>query len=441
MKFNELGINKKIIEKTIEQGFVELTSIQERCIPEIIKGRDVIGQAETGSGKTLAFCIPLLEKIEPKQGVQTVVITPTRELCVQVADEFKKFGKGLEIRTTSIYGGVNIKPQIKNLKSSEVVIGTPGRMLDHIRRNTIDLHNVCFFVLDEIDKMFEMGFIDDVEKIINNIPRKRQTLMFSATISNETNDLIKKHSNNSKIVRTKSNVDSNKLKQFYYNINEKNHKFSLLLHLLEKNKQELSIVFCGTRREADVLEKNLKHHGIPATVIHGGMRQNKRLDSLYALKNKKSKVLVATDVAARGLDIKNVKSIYNYDVPITPKDYTHRIGRTARAGEEGIAITLLTRRDYDNFRKVQNYNEHPIEKKEIPDFKLKSFKRQIEQKEKKIQYSKKPSTSKQYSKKPSTSKQYSKKPSTSKQYKKKKYGRANRFHHKRSFHSKRIKGL
>ena len=421
MKFEELEINKKIIEKTIEEGFEELTPIQERCIPEIIKGRDVVGQAETGSGKTLAFCIPLLEKIVPKQGVQAVVITPTRELCVQITDEFKKFGKGLEIRTTSIYGGVNIKPQIKNLQFSQVVIGTPGRMLDHIRRNTIDLNNVCFFVLDEIDKMFEMGFIDDVEKIIKNIPRKRQTLMFSATISNETNDLIIKHSNNSKIVRTKSNVDSNKLKQFYYNINEKNHKFSLLVHLLKKNREELSIVFCGTRKEADVLGKNLKYHSIPATVIHGGMTQNKRSDSLNALKNKRSKVLVATDVAARGLDIKNVKSIYNYDVPIIPKDYTHRIGRTARAGEEGIAITLLTRRDYVNFRKVQKYNEHRIEEKKIPDFKLFSLKRSIKQNEKKIQYSKQSSKNNQS--------------------KKKNYGRTIRFPKKRSFHSKRMKSF
>ena len=432
MKFEELEINKKIIEKTIELGFEELTTIQEKCIPEIIKGRDVVGQAETGSGKTLAFCIPLIEKIKPKQGIQTVVITPTRELCVQVADEFKKFGKGLDIRTTSIYGGVNIKPQIKNLMSSQVVIGTPGRMLDHIRRNTINMNNVCFFVLDEIDKMFEMGFIDDVEKIIKNIPKNRQTLMFSATISNETDDLIVKHSNNSKIVRTKSNVDSSKLKQFYYNIIDKNHKFSLLVHLLKKNKEELSIVFCGTRKEADVLGKNLKHHGILATVIHGGMNQNKRLDSLNALKNNRSKVLVATDVAARGLDIKNVKSIYNYDVPIIPKDYTHRIGRTARAGEDGIAVTLLTRRDYANFRKVQKYNEHIIEEKKIPDFKLFSLKRSINQNEKKIQYYKKPLKNNQNSNKI----QFSKKLSTNKRFKKKKYGRTIRFSHKKSFHSK-----
>ena len=437
MKFEELEINKKIIEKTIELGFEELTTIQERCIPEIIKGRDVVGQAETGSGKTLAFCIPLIEKIKPKQGIQTVVITPTRELCVQVADEFKKFGKGLEIRTTSIYGGVNIKTQIKNLMSSQVVIGTPGRMLDHIRRNTINMNNVCFFVLDEIDKMFEMGFIDDVEKIIKNIPEDRQTLMFSATISNETNDLIVKHSNNSKIVRTKSNVDSSKLKQFYYNIIDKNHKFSLLLYLLKKNKEELSIVFCGTRKEADVLGKNLKHHGILATVIHGGMNQNKRLDSLNALKNNRSKVLVATDVAARGLDIKNVKSIYNYDVPIIPKDYTHRIGRTDRAGEDGIAVTLLTRRDYANFRKVQKYNEHIIEEKKIPDFKLFSLKRSINQNEKKIQYSKKPLKNNQYSNKI----KFSKKLSTNKRFKKKKYGRTIRFPHKKSFKSKRMKSF
>jgi ATP-dependent RNA helicase DeaD len=431
MKFEELEINKKIIEKTIEFGFEELTTIQKRCIPDIIKGRDVVGQAETGSGKTLAFCIPLIEKTKPKQGIQTVVITPTRELCVQVADEFKKFGKGLEIRTTSIYGGVNIKPQIKNLLSSQVVIGTPGRMLDHIRRNTINMDNVCFFVLDEIDKMFEMGFIDDVEKIIKNIPKNRQTLMFSATISSETNNLIMKHSNNSKIVRTKSNVDSDKLKQFYYNINDKNHKFSLLVHLLKKNREELSIVFCGTRKEVDVLGKNLKHHDILASVIHGGMDQNKRSHSLNALKNKRSKVLVATDVAARGLDIKNVKNIYNYDVPIIPKDYTHRIGRTARAGEYGIAITLLTRRDFANFKKVQKYNEYNIEEKRIPDFKLFPLKRSIVQNKKKIQYFKKPSSNKQY--------------------KKNNYGRTIRFSHKRfshkksshrkSFHSKKMRNF
>jgi len=421
MKFEELEINKQIIEKTIEQGFEELTSIQEKCIPEIIKGRDVIGQAETGSGKTLAFCIPLLEKIVPKQGVQAVVITPTRELCVQVTDEFKKFGKKLGIRTTSIYGGVKIEPQIKRLLSSQVVIGTPGRMLDHIRRNTIDLRNVCFFVLDEIDKMFEMGFIDDVEKIISYTPRKRQTLMFGATISNEIHDLIMKHSTNSKVVRTKSFVDSNKLKQIYYNIYEKNHKFSILLHLLKKNKQELSIVFCGTRKEVDFLEKNLKHHGISVTAIHGGMKQNKRLDSLNALKNKQSKVLVATDVAARGLDIKNVMSIYNYDVPMTSTDYTHRIGRTARAGEEGIAITLLTRRDHENFRRVQSKDEHLIEEKKIPDVKIISLKRNVQQKEKKIQYSAKSSTFKQY--------------------RKKNYGRVNRYRHKKSFHSKKMKSF
>jgi len=283
------------------------------------------------------------------------------------------------------------------------------------------MYNVCFFVLDEIDKMFEMGFIDDVEKIIKNIPKNRQTLMFSATISDETNNLIMKHSNNSKIVRTKSNVDSNKLKQFYYNINDKNHKFSLLVHLLKKNREELSIVFCGTRKEVDVLGKNLKHHGILAAVIHGGMKQNKRLDSLNSLKNKRSKVLVATDVAARGLDIKNVKNIYNYDVPIIPKDYTHRIGRTARAGEEGNAITLLTRRDFANFRKIQKYNKNLITEKKIPDFKIFSLKRSTEINQKKIQYSKKTSTYKHYNKN--------------------NYGRTIRFPKKKSFHLKKIRSF
>ena len=182
MKFENLEINRKIVEKTIEQGFDELTLIQEKCIPEIIKGRDVVGQAETGSGKTVAFCLPILEKINRGEGLQTVVLTPTRELCIQVTDVFKDFGKILGIKTTSIYGGVGIEPQIKRIKTSEVVVGTPGRMLDHLNRRTLDLRNIRFLILDETDKMLEMGFIDDVEKIIRHTPKNRQTLMFSATI-------------------------------------------------------------------------------------------------------------------------------------------------------------------------------------------------------------------------------------------------------------------
>ena len=378
MKFNEIDINEKLKDKTNELGFKEPTLIQEKCIPEIIDGKDVVGQAETGSGKTVAFCLPLLDKIIPGEGIQTVVLTPTRELCVQITDVFKEFGRTLKVKTTSIYGGVSIEPQIKRLRRSEVIVGTPGRMLDHLRRKTMDLGEVRFLVLDEIDKMLEMGFIDDVERIIDYMPKQRQTLMFSATIERSINRLMQRHLSNPKIIKTKSQVDSSKLEQVYYDIYQRTDKFSILVHLLKTNKDGLAIIFCATRRECDIIEKNLRVHGIKASAIHGGMSQNKRMKSLDALKEQKTDVLVATDVAARGLDIKNVSHIYNYDVPKTSIEYIHRIGRTARAGENGSAITLLTGSDHDNFRRVQSNKELNIEKADIPEFKKVSFSRKMD---------------------------------------------------------------
>ncbi len=373
MKFEDLQLDQDIIEKTIEKGFEELTPIQKQCIPEILKQRDVVGQAETGSGKTVAFCLPILEKIKPKQGLQTVVLTPTRELCQQVTDVFTSFGKKMGINTTSIYGGVGINPQIKNIRTAEVVVATPGRMLDHLRRKTINFKDVRFLILDETDKMLEMGFIHDVEKIISYTPKNRQTLMFSATIMRSIHRLMNKHLKNPVVIKTKSQVDKSKLNQIYYDIQNKNDKFPLLVHLLQHDTSGLAIVFCGTRHISDVVAKNLRKQGINATAIHGGMSQNKRTQSLTSLKNERTDVLVATDVAARGLDIKNVSHIYNYDVPKTSIEYVHRIGRTARAGENGVAITLLTRPDHPNFRRVQQNDELIIKKAEIPEFEKVSF--------------------------------------------------------------------
>jgi ATP-dependent RNA helicase DeaD len=277
-----------------------------------------------------------------------------------------------------VYGGVSIGPQIRDIRTSEIVIGTPGRMLDHLRRRTIDLGIIKVLVLDETDKMFEMGFIDDVEEIIRYIPQQRQLLMFSATISEDVHRLARKHLKNPMIIKTRSYVDQSKLKQIYYDIYEQNQKFSLLVHLLNNNTDGLSIVFCGTRRESDAVSKNLARQGIRASAIHGGMRQQKRSSSLDALKTEKTKVLVATDVAARGLDIKNVTHIYNYDVPKTPTEYVHRIGRTARAGANGAAITLLTERDHDNFRRVQSNDDLRIERADVPDFRKVPFRRVFE---------------------------------------------------------------
>jgi len=373
MKFEELTINKKLIEKTYEEGYGELTLIQEKCLPSIIKGNDVVGQAETGSGKTVAFCLPILDKIVPRNGIQALVLTPTRELCVQVMDVFKDFGAQLKIKTISVYGGVSISNQIKNLPSADIVCGTPGRILDHLSRGTIDFSTVKFLVLDEMDKMFDMGFIKDVEKIISYVPRERQTLMFSATVSYEVHRIMNRHLKNPVIVKTRSQVDTTKLKQVYYDIYQQNNKFPLLVHLLKHSTPGLAIVFCGTRTESDIVAMNLKRQGINALAIHGGMSQHSRSKSLDALKNETTDVLVATDVAARGLDIKNVTHVYNYDVPPTPKEYTHRIGRTARAGENGDAVTLLTERDHDNFRRVQSNKELNIIKAQMPHFEKVSF--------------------------------------------------------------------
>jgi len=386
MKFDGLNINKTIIEKINAIGFNEMTPIQEKCLPEIIKGRDVVGQAETGSGKTLAFCLPILDKIKKNKKIQALILTPTRELCIQVSDVFYDFGDNIGVKTISIYGGVGIEPQIENISKSEIVVSTPGRLLDHIRRGTINLREIDFLVIDEIDKMLDMGFIDDVEKIINKTPKSRQTLMFSATILNDIDKLMNKHLNNPLVIATKYYVDKNKLKQEYYDIYNQKNKFSLLLHLLKNNNSGLSIVFCGTRLEAEAVSKNLKNHKINASAIHGGMTQKKRLQSLYSLKNEKTDVLVATDVAARGLDIQNVTHIYHYDVPKTSIDYIHRIGRTARAGNSGTTITLLTERDHDNFRRVQSDDEIEIKKANYPSFEKVSFSRKKKYRKKPNKY-------------------------------------------------------
>ena len=368
MNFEKLNINIRLLNRVNEFGYKDMTSIQEKCIPEILNDKDVVGQAETGSGKTLAFCLPLLNMIRPDKGLQVLILTPTRELCIQVTNVFRDFGKYLGIKAIDIYGGVKIAPQIRNIPNSNIIVATPGRLLDHIFRNTIVLKNIRFLVLDETDKMLEMGFIEDVEKIISKLPRNRQTLMFSATISDDIYKIATNHLKNPLMIRTKPFVDTNKLNQKYYDIYNRNEKFSLLVHLLKSSTPGLAIVFCATRKETDIIAKNLRRQDINASELHGGMNQNKRLSALDSLKRQKIDVLVATDVAARGLDIKNVSHVYNYDVPKTSKEYIHRVGRTARAGKNGDAVTLLTSRDHDNFRRVQSDEKLSITQANYPQF-------------------------------------------------------------------------
>ncbi len=363
-----------LLKAVSEIGYTELTPIQEKSIPEIREGKDLVGQSSTGSGKTFAFGLPIIEKIEHGKGVQSLILTPTRELCVQVTDALNDFAKYTHIKATSVFGGVGIEPQVHAIKRSEIVVGTPGRIIDHIRRGTINFRDVKILVIDEADKMFQMGFIEDVEFIISNVPRERQTLLFSATIPHEVHRLVEKHLTSPIVIKTQTHVAKHLLKQVYYDV-KPHEKFSLLIHLLKKNPEGLAIVFCSTRRESDVVGRNIRAQGVKAMTIHGGMEQNKRLIAIEALKNKSIQVLVATDVAARGLDIKDVSHIYNYDVPKTSEDYVHRIGRTARAGEEGDAVTLLIERDHDNFRNVLRDDSLEIQKGEKPEFELVAFDR------------------------------------------------------------------
>lgn len=374
MKFEQLNINPKLVKATNMLGYLELTSIQEKCIPEILLGKDVVGQSSTGSGKTAAFALPILNSIESGRGIQALILTPTRELCVQVAHAIIGFSKFMHFRVTSVYGGVGIEPQISSLRTADIVVGTPGRILDHIQRRTIDFSRVKFFVLDEADKMFEMGFIDDVEEIISHVAKQRQTLLFSATLGSNVNRLVRKHLRAPVTIKSQLYVDKSLLKQLYYDVDVKD-KFSLLVHLLKSNPEGFALVFCATRREADIVADNLKQQHMYVKAIHGGLNQSKRLSALQSLREQNIRVLVCTDVAARGLDIQNVSHVYNYDVPKTSEEYLHRIGRTARMGAEGQAVTLLTSRDHDNFRRVLEDRSFVIQKGHLPQFERVRFNR------------------------------------------------------------------
>jgi len=355
MTFEKLGIDKKILDILKRAGFEKPTPIQRECIPAVKKGLDVIAQSETGSGKTLAFAIPIMEKIEQGKGIQALIVTPTRELANQIYREFLKLTVYKMAMIRAIYGGTPMEPQIMGLRNADVVIGTPGRILDHVNRRTINFAHVRFLVIDEADRMLDMGFIDDVEKIINITPRARQTMLFSATIPDPVYRISRRYMKEPVRISTQRYVKADLLPQLYYDVLD-NEKFSLLVHLIKKENPKLAMVFCGRRTTCDAVYRNLVSNGINAKVIHGGLEQEKREKIMSEMHAGNINVLVATDVASRGLDIKGVTHIFNYDVPDKSDDYTHRIGRTARAGKSGKAITLLSPPDHQNFRRILQLN-------------------------------------------------------------------------------------
>ena len=363
--FRKLGIIQPVLRAIEEEGFKEPSSIQEKTIPLVLAGKDVIAGSATGSGKTLVFGAGIIQNTERGAGIQSLVMVPTRELARQVSKMLGVFSKYNPLNIACIYGGDSIEPQIQKLRGADIAVGTPGRILDHLKRKTLNLGRVKILILDEADRMLDMGFIDDVESIIIQCPRERQTLLFSATITYDVAMLAKRYMKDPVRVSVDELVDPAKLAQVYYDADDMT-KFSLLVHLLKHEKAGLVMVFCNTRTNTDFVANNLKINGLNALAIHGGFSQEKRNRTMESFHAKSVQVLVCTDVAARGLDIKGISHVYNYDIPKDRNDYIHRIGRTARAGKDGKVINILTPMDWDSYRRITMGSEWNIEKAQTP---------------------------------------------------------------------------
>ncbi|PID15887.1 DEAD/DEAH box helicase [Sporosarcina sp. P34] len=354
-KFSELNISETTQKALLRMGFEEATPIQEGTITFGMEGRDVIGQAQTGTGKTAAFGIPIIEKLDPKStAVQALVIAPTRELAIQVSEEIYKVGYGSRAKVLSVYGGQEIGRQIRALRNNpNIVVGTPGRILDHINRKTLKLDHVQTLVLDEADEMLNMGFIEDINTILASVPAERQTLLFSATMPAPIRKIAETFMKNPEVVKIKSKeMTVENIEQFFVKSHER-EKFDVLSRLLNVQQPELAIVFGRTKRRVDELAHALSIRGYIAEGIHGDLTQAKRMSVLRQFKDNKIDVLVATDVAARGLDISGVTHVYNFDIPQDPESYVHRIGRTGRAGKNGVAVTFVTPREMGYLRIVE----------------------------------------------------------------------------------------
>ncbi|RYL92206.1 DEAD/DEAH box helicase [Sporolactobacillus sp. Y61] len=370
MKFSELDVSEEIKRATARMGFTDLTPIQEQAIPVAKTGADLIGQAQTGTGKTTAFGIPLIEAADPAdREIQGVVITPTRELAIQNAQELNALGFYKKVRTVAVYGGQDIQRQIRDLKRHPSIISaTPGRLLDHIKRRTIRLNAIKTIVLDEADEMLNMGFIDDIHEILENTPQERQTLLFSATMPGPIQHLAEKFMKNPHMIRIKAKtLTVSLIDQIYVRIRE-SEKFDALTRFLDIQTPERAIVFGRTKRRVDELMRALQRRGYEAEGIHGDLTQSRRDMVLRRFKQNEVKLLVATDVAARGLDISNVTHVYNFDLPQDPESYVHRIGRTGRAGKSGMAVTFVTPSEMSHLRAIERLTKQPMKQVKAPTY-------------------------------------------------------------------------
>ena len=369
LQFSELPLSPEVQRAITEMNFVEASPIQTQAIPFLLQGRDLIGQAQTGTGKTAAFGIPLIEMVDTlNPAVQAIVLCPTRELALQVSEELKKLGRFKQgLRMAAIYGGESIERQIKDLKSGvQIVVGTPGRVIDHLERRTLRLDNVKSIVLDEADEMLDMGFREDIEIILSRIPEEHQTVFFSATMSRDIMEMTKRYQTNPHVIKIqKSEITTSNIEQFYYEVKSK-HKVDVFTRLVEYYDLKLMLVFCNTKKMVDELVEDLNGRGYQAEGLHGDLRQSQRNNVMAKFRGGTCSILVATDVAARGIDVDNVEAVFNYDLPLDEEYYVHRIGRTARAGRSGKSFTFVGFKDMGRLKDIMRYTKAAIVRAEIP---------------------------------------------------------------------------
>lgn len=374
-EFIDLGLSQKSIEAVADKGFEHPTEIQKRCIPILLKGdKDLIGQAQTGTGKTATFALPILEKLDKQYeaGERThkagaLVLVPTRELCIQVCDEIKSLGANRNVRTLAIYGGASYNIQFKGLKEgADVIVGTPGRIQDHLERGTLSLDSIRFCVLDEADEMLNMGFIDDIENILSQMPEDRQMLCFSATMPEPIRRLAETFMKDYELVKVQTeDMTSTLTRQIYYEVLEED-RFEALCRTVDMAPDFYGIVFCKTKLQCDEVGSRLISAGYNAEVLHGDLSQVQRELIIHKMREHRISILVATDVAARGLDIPDMTHVVNYSLPDEPESYIHRVGRTGRAGKEGLAVTFVTPREFRKFSFIKRIAKSDIQKTRVP---------------------------------------------------------------------------
>jgi ATP-dependent RNA helicase DeaD len=361
--FNDLGLNEHLVAVLEKNKITKPTEIQKRTIPFVLEGRDVVGLSATGSGKTLAFSAGILEQVEPSGVPQALILTPTRELAEQIANAIRSFALK-KIRVFAAYGGVNIEEHMKKIHNADVIVATPGRLLDLLDRGTFSAKGIQTLVFDEFDRMLDMGFHKEIHPIVKKMPAHRQTMLFSATKSEQIEEMIEDYTDDAVEISVAAFVDHTKLEQMYYKVENKK-KYALLVHLLRMDRSDSLIIFCSTRLNCDFVSENLNDMGMDTMIIHGGIDQRNRGRTLKKF-HKEGGILVCTDVAARGLDINNVNRVYNYDMPRFPEDYIHRVGRTARAGKEGSAITIVSEKDDAMFNDIMKIEGVQIKEMDTP---------------------------------------------------------------------------